>query len=234
MSDATIVALYDHYDDASKAVSDIVATGVAKDKVSLLANNLSGDHPALVANPAVAGEDFASRDEAQPAAVTGAEVGISIGGVVGVLAAAGAILIPGIGPLIAAGALATIATGAAAGGVIGGAVGMLTEHGISHEDSHLYAEGLKRGGTLVTVVADEGKLDAIRQIFKTHGAVDIEKRGASWTAEGWVSFDHEANHPTVEELAAIRAGTDDHTVDHHHDVRHYFQPGSANFALRAT
>ena len=234
MSDATIVALYDHYDDASKAVSDIVATGVPQDRISLLANNLSGDHPALVSNPAVAAEDFASRDEAQPAAVTGAEVGISIGGVVGVLAAAGAIVIPGIGPLIAAGALATIATGAAAGGVIGGAVGMLTEHGISHEDSHLYAEGLKRGGTLVTVVAEEARLDAIRQIFKAHGAVDIEKRGASWTAEGWVSFDHEADHPTPDELAAIRARTDDgHAVDDHHDVRHYFHPGSANFALRA-
>ena len=234
MSDATIVALYDHYDDASKAVSDIVATGIPHDRVSLLANNLSGDHPALVSNPAVAGEDFASRDEAQPAAVTGAEVGISIGGVVGVLAAAGAILIPGIGPLIAAGALATIATGAAAGGAIGGAVGMLTEHGISHDDSHLYAEGLKRGGTLVTVVADESKLDAVRQIFKTHGAVDIEKRGATWTAEGWVAFDHEADHPTEDELAAIRASTPDHAVDHHHAVRHYFHPGSAGFALRAT
>ena len=234
MSEATIVALYDHYDDASKAVSDIVATGVTQDRISLVANNLSGDHPALVSNPAVAGEDFTSRDEAQPAAVTGAEVGISIGGVVGVLAAAGALVIPGIGPLIAAGALATIATGAAAGGVIGGAVGMLTEHGISHEDSHLYAEGLKRGGTLVTVVADEARLDAIRQIFKAHGAVDIEKRGAHWTAEGWVSFDHEADHPTAAELAAIRANRGDHMVDHHHDVRHYFHPGSANFALRAT
>jgi hypothetical protein len=234
MSDATIVALYDHYDDASKAVSDIVAAGVPQDRISLLANNLSGDHPALVSNPAVAGEDFTSRDEAQPAAVTGAEVGISIGGVVGVLVGAGAILIPGIGPLIAAGALATIATGAATGGIIGGAVGMLTEHGISHEDSHLYAEGLKRGGTLVTVSADEGKLDAIRQVFKTHGAVDIEKRGASWTAEGWVTFDHEAHHPTVDELAAIRANTDNHAVDHHNDVRHYFHPGSANFSLRAS
>jgi hypothetical protein len=234
MSDATIVALYDHYDDASKAVSDIVATGVSHDGISLLANNLSGDHPALIANPAVAGEDFTSRDEAQPAAFTGAEVGISIGGVVGVLVGAGAILIPGIGPLIAAGTLATMAAGAAAGGVIGGAVGMLTEHGISHEDSHLYAEGLKRGGTLVTVVADEGKLDAIRQIFKTYGAVDIEKRGAIWTAEGWVSFDHEAHPPTEDELAAIRANTPDHAVERHHDVRHYFRPGSANFRLRAT
>ena len=234
MSDATIVALYDHYDDASKAVSDIAATGISHDSISLLANNLSGDHPALVSNPAVAGEDFASRDEAQPAAVTGAEVGISIGGVVGVLVGAGAILIPGIGPLIAAGTLATMAAGAAAGGVVGGAVGMLTEHGISHDDSHLYAEGLKRGGTLVTVVADESKLDAVRQIFKTHGAVDIEKRGATWTAEGWVAFDHEADHPTEHELAAIRANTPDHAVDHHHAVRHYFHPGGAGFALRAT
>src|ERR1700761_1590114 len=109
MSDATIVALYDHYDDASKAFSDIVAAGVAHDRISLLANDLSGDHPALVSNPAVAGEDFVSRDEEQPAAVTGAEVGISIGGVVGILIGAGAIMIPGIGPLIAAGTLATMA-----------------------------------------------------------------------------------------------------------------------------
>src|ERR1700761_6495916 len=108
MSDATIVALYDHYDDASKAFSDIVAAGVAHDKISLLANNLSGDHPALVSNPAVAGEDFAARDEAQPAALTGAEVGISVG----VLLSVSALLIPGIGPLVAAGALAV------AGGVI--------------------------------------------------------------------------------------------------------------------
>jgi len=227
MSDATIVALYDHYQDASQAVGDIVATGVSHAKISLLANNLSGDHPALVSNPAVAAEDFAAKDEAQPAAVTGAELGISVGGVVGVLLGASALLIPGIGPLVAVGALA------AAGGVIGGAVGMLTEHGISHADSHLYAEGLKRGGTLVTVVADQSQLDAIRQIFKTHGAVDIEKRGATWTAEGWVSFDHEADHPSVEELAALREGTPDHPVEHHHAIRHYFHPGSASFGLRA-
>jgi hypothetical protein len=228
MSDATIVALYDHYRDASQAVDEIVATGVSHEKISLLANNLSGDHPALVSNPAVAAEDFATKDEAQPAAVTGAEVGISVGGVVGVLLGASALLIPGIGPLVAVGALA------AAGGVIGGAVGLLTEHGISHADSHLYAEGLKRGGTLVTVVADEGQIDSVRQIFKTHGAVDIEKRGATWSAEGWVSFDHEADHPSVEELAALRDGTPAHPVEHHHAVRHYYHPGSASFGLRAT
>jgi hypothetical protein len=234
MSEATIVALYDHYANASQAVSDIVATGISHDKISLLANNLSGDHPALVTNPAVAAEDFAAKDEAQPGVVTGAELGLSIGGVVGVLLGAGSILIPGIGPLIAAGTLATIAAGSAAGGVIGGALGLLTDHGISHADSHLYAEGLKRGGTLVTVIVEESHLDAVRQIFKTHGAVDIEKRGATWSAEGWVSFDPDAGHPSVDELAAIRESTPDHEVEHHHAVRHYYNPGAAHFALRTT
>ena len=234
MSDATIVALYDHYGNADAAVSELVQAGIAREKISLLANNLSGDHPALVSNPAVAAEDFTAKDEAQPGAVTGAEVGISIGGIFGVLVGAGTILIPGIGPLIAAGALATVAAGAATGGIIGSAIGMLTEHGISHADSHLYAEGLKRGGTLVTVVAAEADLDAIRQTFKTHGAVDIEKRGATWTAEGWVSFDPDAGHPSMDELATIRESTPDHPVEHHDAIRHYFHPGSANFALRTS
>jgi len=229
MSEATIVALYDHYENASEAVNEIVQAGVSHDKISLLANNVAGDHPALTVNPALAGEDFATKDAAQPAAVTGAEAGISVGGVIGILVGAGAILIPGIGPLVAAGTLATMAAGAAAGGVIGSAIGVLTEHGISHADSHLYAEGLKRGGTLVTVVAGESQLDAVRHIFKAHGAVDIEKRGANWTAEGWVSFDPDGDHHSAEELAAIRESTPDHPVEHHHAVRHYFSGGG--FAL---
>ncbi len=122
----------------------------------------------------------------------------------GLLVGTGAIVIPGIGALIAAGTLAALAAGAATGGVVGGAIGLLTGHGISNADSHLYAEGLKRGGTLVTVAADDDRLDAFREIFKKHGAVDIEKRGAHWEAEGWVAFDPDQPHPTPEELAAHR------------------------------
>lgn len=231
MSDATVVALYDHYENASEAVNEIVQTGVSHDKISLLANNASGDHPALAANPMLAAEDFATRDAAQPAAVTGVEAGIGIGGIIGILVGAGAFMIPGIGPLIAIGTLATVAASAATGGAVGGAIGLLTEHGISHADSHLYAEGLKRGGTLVTVITGESQLDTVRQIFKAHGAVDIEKRGANWTAEGWVSFNPDADHHSAEELAAIRENTPDHPVEHHHAIRHYFSAGGAGFAL---
>jgi hypothetical protein len=228
MSEATIVALYDRYESASQAVNAIIAAGASREKISLLANNLNGDHPPLTTNPSFAREELDTKDQAQPGVVTGAEFGIGVGGILGVLLGTGAIVIPGIGPLIAAGALATIAASAAAGGVVGGGIGLLTDHGISNADSHLYAEGLKRGGTLVTVVADEGQLDAFREIFKTHGAVDIEKRGATWAAEGWVSFDPELPHPTPEELETHRRNLPQDAVEHHRHVRHYFHPGDTS------
>lgn len=228
MSDATIVALYDHYQDASAAVADLIQAGAERGKISLLANNLNGDHPPLTTNPSYGREEFDTKDEKQPAVVTGAEFGIGVGGILGVLVGTGAIIIPGIGPLIAAGVLATMAAGAAAGGVVGGAIGLLTEHGVSSSDSHLYAEGLKRGGTLVTVVADEDRLDAFREIFKKHGAVDIEKRGASWEAEGWVGFDPDLPQLTPEELASHRRSLPQDAVEHHHHIRHYFPQGQAD------
>jgi hypothetical protein len=225
MSEATIVALYDHYKDASQAVTDLLQAGAEREKISLLANNLNGDHPTLTTNPSFGREEFDTKDEKQPAVVTGAEFGIGVGGIFGVLVGTGAIMVPGIGALVAAGTLATLAAGAAAGGIVGGVIGLLAEHGVSNADSHLYAEGLKRGGTLVTVVADDGRLDTFRQIFKTHGAVDIEKRSATWEAEGWVAFDPDQPHPTPEELATHRRSLPQDAVEHHEHVRHYFPQG---------
>ena len=51
--------------------------------------------------------------------------------------------------------------------------------------SPTHSETPRRGGTLVTVHVPESRVEQITQIFKTHGAVDIEKRGAAWRAEGW-------------------------------------------------
>jgi len=226
MSEATIVALYDHYRNASQAVADLIQAGAGREKISLLANNLNGDHPPLTTNPSYGREEFDTKDEQQPAVVTGAEFGIGVGGIFGILIGTGAIIVPGVGPLVAAGALATLAAGAAAGGVVGGALGLLTGHGVSSGDSHLYAEGLKRGGTLVTVVADEDRLDGFREVFRKHGAVDIEKRGASWAAEGWVAFDPEQPQLTPEELASHRRSLPQDAVEHHHHVRHYFPQGA--------
>ncbi len=226
MAEKTVVALFDSFEAAQTAVNDIVQAGTTPERISVLANGSTGDQPSsLMTNPAFAREDVDDDLSEQSHTVVGAEVGVGLGGVLGLLAGIGTLAIPGIGPLIAAGTWAAISAGAAAGGVVGGAIGALTEHGITDEDAHLYAEGLRRGGTLVTVRVPEDQVEAIAKSFKTHGAVDIEMRGAAWNAEGWVAFDPNAHPLTAAELAALARRGDD-TVRHHHAVRHYFHPGS--------
>jgi hypothetical protein len=188
MREKTVVALYDRFDDAKAAVAELIAAGALPDKISLLANTSSGDHPALSVNPAFAHEEFDVDSHEQPGFVTGAELGIGVGGILGFVLGISTIAIPGFGFLIAAGTWATVSAGAATGGVIGAVIGMLAGHGVSDKDTHLYAEGLKRGGTLVTVVVSDAETQAMRGIFAKHKAVDIEGRGAPWNPEGWVGF----------------------------------------------
>ena len=80
----------------------------------------------------------------------GAGIGAAVGGVGGLLTGLGLMAIPGVGPVVAAGWLAATAagavTGAAVGGAAGGIIGGLTDAGVSEDDAHVYAEGVRRGG----------------------------------------------------------------------------------------
>jgi hypothetical protein len=104
------------------------------------------------------------------------------------LAGLGLLAIPGLGPVVAAGWLAATAVGAAAGAATGGIVGALTEAGVSKEEAPLYAEGVRRGGTLVSARvpdADRARLDAILNT----SAVNLRDRSAAWQKNGWTTFD---------------------------------------------
>jgi len=227
MQENTVVALYDTFRSAKEAVTEIVQAGGSRDHIAMLANDSTGDHPPLSINPAWAREEFDTDSTSQSGIVTGAELGIGVGGILGFLVGIGTIAIPGIGPLIALGTWASVAAGATAGGVVGGVIGALTDRGVSDEDAHLYAEGLRRGGTLVTMVVPADQVDKMTQIFKKHGAVDIEKRNAHWTAEGWVSFDPDAEPLTPEQIAAAKARAAGHEAEHHQAVKSYPTPGGA-------
>jgi len=98
-----------------------------------------------------------------------------IGGVVGLAAGMIAVVIPGIGPLIAAGPLAGAIGGMGVGAATGGVIGLLRDHGVSEEEAQFYAEGVKRGGALVTVqgVSDD-RANQARTILKKNGAIDTE------------------------------------------------------------
>ena len=99
--------------------------------------------------------------------------------------------IPGVGPVVAAGWLVATVAGAAVGGTAGGIIGALTQAGTSEDDAYVYAEGVRRGGTLVSArVADEdrSRFEAILD----RSAVNIRDRGMAWRENGWKTFDPNA------------------------------------------
>jgi hypothetical protein len=65
--------------------------------------------------------------------------------------------------------------------------GSLTSAGVSETDAHAYAEGVRRGGSLLTVRADEAHADVASRILEEHGAVDLDARAQGWESEGWRS-----------------------------------------------
>jgi len=87
----------------------------------------------------------------------------------GVLAGAGALAIPGIGPIVAAGPLAAALTGAVAGGVAGG----LLDMGIPEEEGKRYEEDVKQGKVLAIVETDQGRASDAEEILRSQGADEV-------------------------------------------------------------
>src|ERR1700709_330490 len=179
----TISRLYDNYADAQKAVQGLEAAGVPHSDISIVANNSDNWYGGKKVD-----RDGDGVDDRAEGAGKGAGIGAGIGGAAGLLAGLGLLAIPGLGPVVAAGWLAATAVGAAAGAATGGIVGALTEAGVSKEDAPLYAEGVRRGGTLVSARVpdpDRTRLDAILNT----SAVNLRDRRAAWQTTGWKTFD---------------------------------------------
>lgn len=179
---ATISRLYDKYSDAQTAVQGLEAAGVPHSDISIVANNSDGWFDGKK------DRDGDGVDDRAEAAGAGAGIGAGLGGAAGLLTGLGLLAIPGLGPVVAAGWLAATAVGAAAGAATGGIVGALTQAGVSEEEAPLYAEGVRRGGTLVSakvVDADRDRLDAILN----QSSVDVRERGATWQKAGWTGYD---------------------------------------------
>ena len=179
MASRTIARLFDNYQDAAHAVGDVEATGVPHEDISIVVNN-AGNHGFATAE--------SSGNEAVPGAEIGAGVGALAGGGVGVLAGLGLMAIPGVGPVVAAGWLVALAVGAAGGAAAGGLLGGLVGAGISSEHAEVFVEGVRRGGTLVTVRAQEDLVAAVDAILDRN-AVDPVSRRAEYAASGWLAYD---------------------------------------------
>ena len=180
-----VTGLYDSYEAAQNTVRDLKLANVADADISLIANQAGIVEQA---------------SDTSDSAVTGAETGASVGGILGagagLLAGLGIMAIPGVGPVVAAGWLVAAAVGAVAGvgvgGVGGGIIGALTTAGVSQEHANIYAEGVRRGGTLVSARVDAYRVTEIEEIMHRFGRVDPVTRERDYRGNGWTTFDEKA------------------------------------------
>jgi hypothetical protein len=176
MATRTVVRMFDDREHALQAVRALENAGFTQDEVSLMASNTASTTSTSTTAPV---------DDSPSGAGTGATIGTILGGGAGLLAGIGAMAIPGIGPIVAAGWLVATLTGAGAGAAAGGLMGSLVGSGVDESDAHVYAEGVRRGGTLVSVRGSEGRVDEAERILADHPAVDVSSRAADWRAGGW-------------------------------------------------
>jgi len=187
-----VVGLFDTSSDAQAALRDLKSAGFSGNDISFVANNSRGEYGDY---------DTTTRDgtatEAEEGAGFGATGGAVLGGLAGLLVGLGALAIPGIGPVVAAGTLATTlgstALGAGLGAAAGGLVGALVGAGVPEEHANVYAEGVRRGGALLTVHANsDEEADRAADIMDRHNVVDIDRRGEEYRSGGFSRFDENA------------------------------------------
>jgi hypothetical protein len=170
--------LYDTNAEAQRVVEDLKNAGIPGDDISLIAN---GD------------EDSQTSSDAAEGASAGAGLGAAVGGGAGLLAGLGVMAIPGVGPIVAAGWMAATLTGVVAGAVTGaaagGIVGALTDSGVDERDAHVYAESIRRGGSMVVVRTGEMSRGVAEAVLDRHTSVPVADRRSAYEDEGWDGFD---------------------------------------------
>lgn len=155
----TVVGLFRNQVDAEQAISRLRQEGFSENQIGVAMRDRGQQKELMEGSGAQAAEGAAA----------GAIGGGVLGGVVGLLAGVGALAIPGIGPIIAGGALASTLAGAGIGAAAGGILGALVGMGVPEEDARHFEEGFKAGGVLVTVNAG-GRVEDARQCLRESGA----------------------------------------------------------------
>ncbi|AFZ28836.1 signal transduction histidine kinase (STHK), LytS [Gloeocapsa sp. PCC 7428] len=156
--------------EAESALNALRDSGFSMDKVSILAKDTNR-------NDQVAGVDVENRNqvkqrgetEAQEGAGIGATTGTVLGGVGGLLVGLEALLIPGVGPFLAGGTIATTLAGAGIGAAAGSIVGALTGLGIPEEEAQGYSDRVSQGDYLVFVEGTAADIDRAGTVLSSRG-----------------------------------------------------------------
>jgi hypothetical protein len=165
---SAVFGLYSNVDRAELAVDTLVNERFSNADISVLLPDSQGS------------KDFAheKHTKAPEGTTTGVAAGGTIGGALGLLAGIGALAIPGVGPLIAAGPIMGALAGLGVGGAVGGLVGALVGMGIPEYEAKRYEGRLKEGGVLLSVHCDTSEeIVRAKEILKRTGAADVASVG---------------------------------------------------------
>jgi len=160
----TIAGFFRTRVEGETAYNQLLANGLEREQVSFVAGDTRGhETPAIGPIEGTGAESEMPQD-------------IAMGSAIGLTAGLILLVIPGIGPFLAVGPLAAAMGGIAAGAGVGGIVGLLRDHGVSEEEAEFYEDGVRRGGSLVTVrgVTEEVEKKA-RKIMTDSGAIEAEE-----------------------------------------------------------
>jgi hypothetical protein len=165
----TIVGMFENTRDVDQALTELAKHGFGKSDVSVVARREVLKESGL---------------DITTGAEVGAITGATTGGIAGLLIGLGALTIPGIGPIVAAGEFLTwvgaTVLGLAAGAIGGGLLGGLVALGLPEHEAQVYVEGIKRGNLLVAVRAPEERIAEAEEVLRGANAVDINTRRQEW------------------------------------------------------
>ncbi|HEY0083738.1 MAG TPA: hypothetical protein VGB61_13170 [Pyrinomonadaceae bacterium] len=180
----TVAGIFQTHEDALRAVENLRGLGLSDENLSLLA-------PGATAPQEVA-DDVPTSDTEQPG--MGNALGGLVGGAMGAAsgmtlgAAAASLLVPGVGPIMAAGIVGAAlfgAGGAAAGMAAGGALEDTIAHGLPHDELFVYEDALRQGRTVVIAqVNEDEQAEAARAALNATGAESVDAARESW----WVGL----------------------------------------------
>lgn len=152
-----VVGVFHDRSRAEEALEDLKNQGFEKD-ISLVARDEEEQEQS-------GGEIMGGQDLSE-----GTFAGGTVGGIAGLLAGVGALLIPGVGPIIAAGPIAATLTGVVTGGIAGG----LIDLGLPEERGEYFEEQVRQGGILLSMKADDDQVEETASVLRQHGASDVE------------------------------------------------------------
>jgi hypothetical protein len=164
----SVIGIVETQIQAERIVEQLQTRGVASGDISVLFSDKRGS------------KDFAyeHNTKAPEGAVAGIGAGGVVGGTLGLLAGIGALAIPGVGPLIAAGPLMATLSGVAAGAAVGGVAGGLIGLGVPEFEAKTYEGKIRSGNILIAVHTDNAETEKrTKQIFESNGAHDISTTG---------------------------------------------------------